>query len=433
MEYAVRGPIPRRAAELRKQGMETIACNIGNPQALGQKPITFFRQVLSLIEEPARIGRERKINAFYKKKPGSFTNFEERDFVSDYVLDYAENILSRMDAGIGAYTDSSGPAFIKESVARYIDARDGVDSSRGKPANPDNVFLTDGASEAVRHVLELLITDERDGIMIPIPQYPLYSATIKKCGGTQVDYYPDEDAGWIFDRSVLEESLAAAEKKGVRVKAIVVINPGNPTGAVLDENSIKEMIEFAGEHGIIIIADEVYQENMYGTEFHSFAKVLGTGDVPLMSLHSISKGFYGECGHRGGYLEVRNAPRVEGTDVSFVDVINKQASVALCSNTVGQMLMYLMLNPPEPGSDPYRQYIGERQFILNELSEKATMIRNGFNEMDGVECFGRTGALYLFPRLNKLPKGTNDFDYCMNLLEATGLCTSCSKKSCRSG
>lgn len=423
MEYAVRGPIPKRAAEMRQQGRVTIPCNIGNPQALGQSPITFYRQVLCLIEEPSRIARERRLNALSKKNPGAFEGCEERDFIAEYVLDYAENIVSKMDTGIGAYTDSTGPRFIRETVADYIDQRDDVDSSKGVRSNPDNVFITDGASEAARHLLELVITDHRDGIMIPIPQYPLYSATIKKCGGTQVNYYPDEDNGWTFDRSALEESLAAAKKDNVKVKAIVVINPGNPTGAVLDERTIREVIEFAGEHGIMIIADEVYQHNVYGAEFISFAKVMGEKDVALFSLHSVSKGFYGECGHRGGYLEVRNPPTAAGTGANFVDIITKQASVALCSNTVGQMLVYLMLNPPEEGSEPYSQYVEERDFILNELSDKAEMIKEAFKQMEGVESFGRTGAMYLFPRLNKIPKGTTDFDYCMSLLETTGLCT----------
>jgi aspartate/methionine/tyrosine aminotransferase len=130
-------------------------------------------------------------------------------------------------------------------------------------------------------------------------------------------------------------------QSGVNVKGIVVINPGNPTGAVLDEGSIRAVIQFAREHNLVIIADEVYQENVYGGKFISFAKVLGREDVPLFSMLSISKGFYGECGHRGGYLEVRNPPKVQGSDLDFIDLLTKQASVSLCSNTAGQVLTYL--------------------------------------------------------------------------------------------
>lgn len=420
MEYAVRGPIPKRAAELKALGMQTIPCNIGNPQALGQRPITFYRQVLSLLEDPSKISRERQMNKLVQNHPELAQ--EIGGGISDYVLDLTEDILAKSAGGLGAYTESSGPRFIREAVARFIDRRDGVSAS-GVKSNPDQIFITNGASEGAKYLIDLLITKPTDGIMIPIPQYPLYSASIKKAGGFQVNYYPDEDHGWIFDKSILESALATARKQGVTTKAIVVINPGNPTGSVLDEKTIQEVIDFASENHLVIIADEVYQENMYGAEFISFAKALGKRNVPLFSLHSVSKGFYGECGHRGGYMEVRNAPLVTGTALSFLDVLTKQASVSLCSNTVGQLLVYLMVNPPAPGSAPYAQFIAEKEAILKDLYEKATMIRAAFGQMDGVECFGRTGALYLFPRLNKLPQGTTDFDYCWNLLEKTGLTT----------
>lgn len=423
MEYAVRGPIPKRAAELRKQGMTTIPCNIGNPQALGQSPITFYRQVLGLVEDPSKIERERQFAKLLKSNINALNGIKSTDLISDYVLDLSENFLARMGNGLGAYSDSNGPLFIREAVAKFIDKRDGVDSSHGVRSNPDHIFITNGASEGARHIIDLLITDKNDGIMIPIPQYPLYSASIRKAGGVQVNYYPDEDSGWTLNSSLLYESLNSARKEGVRVKAIVVINPGNPTGAILEKKTIRDVIDFAKENDIVIIADEVYQENTYGEKFVSFANVLGKEDVPLFSLHSISKGFYGECGHRGGYLEIRNSPRAKGTDISFIDIILKQASVSLCSNTVGQLLIYLMVNSPEEGSEPYEQFKREKQFILDELYDKATAIREGFKQMDSVECFGRTGAMYLFPRLNKLPEGSTDFDYCMSLLENTGLST----------
>ncbi len=423
MEYAVRGPIPKRAAELKKQGMVTIPCNIGNPQALGQDPITFYRQVLSLVENPSSIGRERRLKDALKLDSDALIGFKKTDFISDYVLDLGEQFLSSMENGLGAYSESKGPLFIREAIARFIDLRDGVESSGGVSSDPDNIFITNGASEGAKHIMDLLIADGNDGIMVPIPQYPLYSASIKKAGGVQVNYYPDEDNGWALDGSILEEALNSATKDGVTVKGIVVINPGNPTGAILDEKTVREIIDFAKKNDIVVIADEVYQENVYGAEFVSFARALGEEPVPLFSLHSISKGFYGECGHRGGYLEVRNPPKASGTDLSLTDILLKQASVCLCSNTVGQLLVYLMASSPEEGSEPYCQFAEERQSVLDELHDKATMIRKGFEQMDSVECFGRTGAMYLFPRLGKLPGGSTDFDYCMNLLETTGLCT----------
>ena len=331
MEYAVRGPIPMRAVELENQGMKIIPCHIGNPQALGQSPIAYNRQVLSLVEDPSKISREIK----------------ESDFIPDDVLSVSESILANMKVGgTGAYTESKGERFVREAIAAFINKRDGYEETNEISSDPEKIFLTSGASQGVKFVIDLLIAQSNDGIMIPIPQYPLYSATIKKAGGKQVNYYPDEDSGWIFDKELLEESLEKAKNKGVNVKGIVVINPGNPTGAVLSEQSIRTVIEFAKEHELAILADEVYQENVYTGEFVSFAKVLGTETVPLFSFHSISKGFFGECGHRGGYLEVRNPPPIQGTNLDFVDMLTKQASVSLCANTAGQLLTYLMVTPP---------------------------------------------------------------------------------------
>lgn len=415
MEYAVRGPIPLRAAELGAQGQKTIPCNIGNPQALGQQPITFYREVISLLESPGRVARERRLRGVAGVAP--------EDLVDEYVLDVAERLLAQLKMGLGAYSESKGPRFIREAVSAYIDRRDAVDGRVAVASDPDRIFLTNGASEGTMFVLEILISGPTDGVMIPIPQYPLYSAAIKRCGGAQVDYHPDEERGWVLERDMLDASLAEATERGVNVKAIVVINPGNPTGAILAEHSIGEVIDFADEHGLLIIADEVYQHNVYGAEFVSFAKVLGKRDVGLFSLHSTSKGYCGECGHRGGYLEARNAPLLEGFELDFLDVLLKRASVSLCPNTVGQVMTYLMVAEPTQGSPPWARFVAERDAVLKALHDKATLIREAFGEMRGVECFGRIGAMYLFPRLSGLPEGTTDFDYCMALLEETGLCT----------
>jgi aspartate/methionine/tyrosine aminotransferase len=325
--------------------------------------------------------------------------------------------------GTGAYTESKGERFIREAIAEFVDNRDGLERVESVRSDPEKIFLTSGASQGVKFVIDLLIADSNDGIMIPIPQYPLYSASIKRAGGVQVNYYPDEEGGWAFDQELLEESYNKARKNRVNVKGIVVINPGNPTGAVLSETSIREVITFARKHQLAIIADEVYQENVYAGEFVSFAMVLGTEDVPLFSMHSISKGFYGECGHRGGYLEVRNPPKVQGSDMDFVDLLTKQASVSLCANTAGQILTYLMVSSPRKGSESHQQFLREKEIVLSELKSKAIMVKEAFTRMKGVDCFGEIGAMYLFPRLNKLPAGKTDFDYCMALLEKTGLCT----------
>ena len=325
-QYAVRGAIVARASELERQGRRIIYCNIGNPQSLGQRPLTFVRQVLSLAEYPALL----------ESPPAGLFPEDAREA--------ARLVLRESPHGLGAYTESRGFRFVRQAVADFVHERDGI------PTDAEHVFLTDGASKGVQAVLRLLVDGPGDGVMIPIPQYPLYSASITLLGGSQVPYLLDEANDWRLSREALETAHAAAVAKGIRVRAIAVINPGNPTGAVLDEANVEMVLDFAHRHGLSILADEVYQENVYrtGDRFVSFASVLvrrGILDVPLWSFHSVSKGFLGECGHRGGYLECRNVP----DDV--MGEVEKLQSVALCANSVGQVVTWIMVRPPRPG-DP---------------------------------------------------------------------------------
>ena len=127
----------------------------------------------------------------------------------------------------------------------------------GFPADPNDIFLTDGASPAVHMMMQLLIGSENDGILCPIPQYPLYSASITLHGGTHISYYLDEETGWALEISELENQLKTARSRGVNVKALVVINPGNPTGRVLAEANQREIVEFCRKEGLVLLADEV--------------------------------------------------------------------------------------------------------------------------------------------------------------------------------
>jgi aspartate/methionine/tyrosine aminotransferase len=395
-EYAVRGPIVARAQELERQGRRIIYCNIGNPQSLGQRPVTWVRQVLALSEWPELAS---------KVPPGTFP---------EDVLETARTIARESRYGLGAYTESKGWRFVREAVARFISARDGIAS------DPEAIYLTDGASKGVQAALRILIADEKDGILIPIPQYPLYSATITLYGGTAIGYHLDEANGWKLSRATLDRSIADARKKGIRPRAICVINPGNPSGAVLDEANVEMVLRFAAEHGLAVLADEVYQDNVWreGDRFISFAKVLerlALRDLSLFSFHSVSKGYLGECGHRGGWLECRNVPP------KVQDEITKLQSIALCANSAGQIVTYLLVTPPRADGPSYPLYERERREILDALRKKAAIVGKGLDAIEGVRCNEVTGAMYAFPRI-ELPPGVTDFDYCLALLEATGIC-----------
>jgi aspartate/methionine/tyrosine aminotransferase len=394
--YAVRGPIVARAAELERAGREIIFCNIGNPQSLGQRPLTWVRQVLALSEYPELLDQV---------PPGTFP--------ADVVA-AARRVGEGSQHGLGIYTESKGFRFVREAVAAFITERDAL------PADPEAIYLTDGASKAVQSVLRMLIAGPGDGILIPIPQYPLYSATIALYEGTALTYELDEAADWGFSRATLEAAHAAALARGIRPRAIVVINPGNPTGAVLDEHNVELVLEFAREKGLAVLADEVYQDNVYraGARFVSFARVLarlGWSDVSLFSFHSTSKGYLGECGHRGGYVECRNVP----ADVQAE--LTKLQSVALCANTAGQVVLYLQVRPPRPGDPSHQRWAREKREVLEPLAKKAGIVERGLSAVPGIHCQPVAGAMYAFPRID-LPPGVTDVEYCMALLEETGIC-----------
>ncbi len=403
MKYAVRGPIVQRAQELEAQGREIIYCNIGNPQALGQHPLTYIRQTLALIECPELL-----------------SNPKISTIIPADIIAKAKEILQKHPHGTGAYSHSLGIEFIREAVAEFITRRDRI------PSNKNHIFLTDGASKGVQNVILSLLRNPNDGILIPIPQYPLYSATLTLYGGHQIPYYLDETHEWSLNEKNLETSISEAKKNGIHPVAIAVINPGNPTGAVLTEENIQMIIRFAKKYNLAILADEVYQDNIYEKNhpFHSFAKVLVNSnekEVALFSFHSVSKGYMGECGHRGGYAELRNVP----DDV--LEQLVKLQSINLCSNIPGQLVTYLMLTPPQPADESYQTFIKERDLIINSLKERAALLAEGLNAIEGVSVDIPQGAMYAFVKFTLPAKKHHDDskeneEYCLQLLEKTGIC-----------
>lgn len=225
------------------------------------------------------------------------TNFDESKYPEDAKKRATAILKGCGGQSIGAYSDAAGIEIIRHHVAEYIQNRDG-----GIPSRFEDVYLSAGASHSIKTVLRLLnceIDGKPPGIMVPTPQYPLYSATIAEYGMHQIGYYLNEDTNWGLDIPELERSLAEA-KKYCNPRAIVVINPGNPTGQVLTRDNIQNIIKFANEHQLFIFADEVYQDNVYEKEstFHSFKKVLfEMGDpykgMELASFMSCSKGYMG--------------------------------------------------------------------------------------------------------------------------------------------
>ena len=430
--YAVRGALLARAMALEKEGHAIIRCNIGNPQALGQHPISFARQVLSLVLNP------ELVDAMAGGPAAGGGSLADKRRAAAAKLLYPADVVARAQAylgavpSVGAYSDSQGVPLVRREVAAFIAARDG-----GHAASPDDVFLTDGASAGVKYWMQAAIRGPQDAVLVPIPQYPLYSAVTTLFNGTLAPYYLDEGAGWEVHLAELERALAASRADGRNVRALVVINPGNPTGQCLGEEAMRAIVAFCRREGLVLMADEVYQENIYrpDRQFTSFKKVLrdleadeaeaaaGGGNlppVPLVSFHSISKGFTGECGLRGGYFETANVPE------EIKAQILKIASVSLCSSVPGQLAVGLMVNPPRAGDASFAAYDGERRAILDSLRRRATKLHAALNRLEGVSCQPLQGAMYAFPSITLPPKAiaaaaaagvAPDFLYALRLLE----------------
>ncbi|KAG8532907.1 uncharacterized protein KY384_002785 [Bacidia gigantensis] len=392
-----------------------ISANIGNPQQLDQKPLTFIRQVCSLVENPALLDNPDILQLYFR-------------YPTD-VIARARHLLSECKS-VGAYSASQGVPAIRKSVAAFIERRDGY------PANEGDVFLCAGASSGVNTMMNVMCKDGKSGVLVPIPQYPLYTATLSVLGAKCVPYFLDEGTGWGTDLQGIKESYENAIKEGTEVRALVVINPGNPTGACLGEKDVRGVIEFAAEKGVVVVADEVYQTNVFVGEFTSFKKMLRQmqaeeggkekyGDVELVSLNSVSKGMIGECGHRGGYFELT------GFDPEVVAQIYKFVSIGLCAPVVGQCVLDCVVNPPKEGEPSYQTYFEEYEGIKRGLKERATALYEVFKKMEGVELKEPQGSMYLFPTI-QLPAAAvsaaqkegrkPDEFYCSRLLDATGIC-----------
>ncbi|GKT32566.1 Probable alanine aminotransferase, mitochondrial [Aduncisulcus paluster] len=388
-----------------------IYSNLGNPHALGQDPIFYFREVMGLASMPHLFDDE-----------STKASFEPE------VIEHARKISESFGrGGTGKYTDTQGVMFARKSVAEYISKRDGY------PAKPEDIYMCDGATPGIQMVLRIALREKTDGVMIPIPQYPLYNACITLYDGAACPYYLDEEKDWALTLEEMERAHAEAVKKGINPRVCVVVNPGNPTGNVLNVEIMKDIAKFCHEKKMLLLADEVYQRNIYMPEefpWVSFKKIvcdlgLDKKGFELCSVHSTSKGMVGECGRRGGYFELINVSD------EVRSAILKLTSL-LCVNSAGQIMTHLMVSAPQKKGEGkardacYDQYKG----IFESLQRKAKKLHKFFTSLEGVTCCSPQGALYLFPRITIPEKAIHkakeegipaDELYCVEMLESTGL------------
>ncbi|XP_011053137.1 PREDICTED: alanine aminotransferase 2-like [Acromyrmex echinatior] len=415
MEFAVRGPLFVRALEIEKElqkGVEkpfkeVIKVNTGDAHAMGQQPITFLRQVLTLTVSPNLLNDSR---------------------YPEDAKNRARMILENCNGGsVGSYPEIRGIECIRQHVAQYIQERDG-----GIPCDYHNIILSNGASIGIKSFLNLFnerIDDKPSGVLIPIPQYPLYSATLAEFGLAQIGYYLDEDNKWSLEVSELERTLRKVEDT-CNPRVLVVINPGNPTGQVLTRKNIENVIRFAHKHHLFLLADEVYQNNVYDKDsaFHSFKKVMTEMGEPyskmeLASFMSISKGYMGECGIRGGYAEIINM------DPKVMKVLLKSIS-AIYPTVLGQIILDVVVTPPRSNEPSYELFQKETEKILRSLAEKSQLVDDILNSIPGYKANPPMGAMYAFPRFELPSKAIEaarakdqepDVFYASELLENTGI------------
>jgi alanine transaminase len=348
-----------------------------------------------------------------------------KDLFPEDVRERASSYLAGIGgSGAGAYSHSKGHSVFRKDVADYFTERDGFE------ADIEDFFLTDGASPACKMVLQLAVRGPKDGVLLPIPQYPLYTATMSLLGGQSVGYFLDEEGGWSIQLEELERAVKDFRATGGNLRAIVVINPGNPTGQVLSRQTIENVLKFAEQEQLMVLADEVYQDNIHadGKEFVSFRKVareIGT-TVEVFSFHSVSKGVVGECGLRGGLVHCENV----AADVK--DEMYKLVSVNLCSNVLGQALMASSLRHPAADGPSRALYDQQRGETKAALKRKAKIVTERFNAMEGIECQPIEGAMYAFPRVTikgyVMKKAISfatpaDQIYCLEMVNRTGVVT----------
>ncbi|XP_056913870.1 alanine aminotransferase 1-like [Takifugu flavidus] len=393
----------------KKPYQQVINVSSGDPQRAGVKPLTFVRQVLSACLYPELLTR------------GSLP--------AD-VRQRAQRILGECVGGsVGSYSATAGIPGIVHRLSEFISQRDG-----GIPSDPENIYISPGSQWALQNILNLLVKADgplRTGVLTPGPGHRVTTVSIMGLGAVSVPYHLDEDRGW--ELQVEELHRALEEAKGIcNPAALYITNPGNPTGQVQSRKSMEEVIRFASEKKLFLLADEVYQECVFGqkSEFLSYKRVLFEMGSPycdtveLASFHSASKGFMGECGLRAGYVELVNI------DPKVMKYIYKLFSKDSCAPVLGQIALDMMAKPPQPGDPSYPLYHTEIQNIRNTMAHNLKRVSEVVNSLPGVTCQPVEGGAFAFPRVHFPPKAIQkaeelgmkpDTFYCMKILEEVGL------------
>ena len=291
--------------------------------------------------------------------------------------------------GHNGYGPSSGIRSGREAVAAEY-------TGKGFPVTPDRAFLTAGTSEGIEFALGAL-ADEGSEVLLPVPTYPLYTAVLTKLGARPVFYRTDPARGWSPDLDHLRSLITPA------TRALVIIDPNNPTGATYSTETRLALLDFADRHGLPIIADEVYGD----LGFEGSVPMIGSldPDAPIITFSSLSKAYLAP-GWRAGWMGIGRSPRLD----EVVKAVSKLADARLCSTLPMQYAITAALTGDRSHQVAFRAALKERAAITTER----------LNAIPGVSCVAPTAAFYAMPRVT-LPPGKTDEDYVYALLRATGV------------
>ncbi|MFN3616477.1 MAG: pyridoxal phosphate-dependent aminotransferase [Aquabacterium sp.] len=342
--YDIRGPVLEKARQMEEDGHKIIKLNIGNLAVFG-------------LEPPDEI-----------------------------VQDMIRNL-----SGAAGYTDSKGLFAPRKSVVHYCQEK-GI-----KGVTVDDVYLGNGASELIVMAINALC-NEGDEVLLPAPDYPLYTAAVALSGGRPVHYICDEQQDWYPDIADIRAKITP------RTKAIVVINPNNPTGALYPDSLLREIIEVAREHQLIVMADEIYDKTLYDGHTHTSLASLAD-DVLFLTFNGLSKN-YRSCGYRAGWMVVSGEKR-HAKD--YIEGLNMLASMRLCANTPGQLAIQTALGG--------YQSIKDLVAPSGRLCKQRDLAYDMLTQIPGVSVVKPKGALYMFPRLDpKLYPIADDQQFAYELL-----------------
>jgi alanine-synthesizing transaminase len=325
--YDIRGPVLDEAKRLEEEGRRIIKLNIGNPAPFG---------------------------------------FEAPD---DILVDVIRNLPQAQ-----GYSDSQGLLSARTAIVQHYQEQ-GIDT-----VDVDDVWLGNGVSELITLSLQAML-DNGDEVLVPSPDYPLWTAATSLAGGRPVHYLCDESNGWQPDLDDLRSKVTD------RTKAIVVINPNNPTGAVYSEAVLEELAAVARQHGLVVMADEIYDKVLYDDAVHvPFARL--APDVFALTFNGLSKA-YRVAGFRSGWMMV-SGPKRHAT--SYLEGITILANMRLCANVPAQHAVQVALGG--------RQSIKDLILPGGRLLEQRDAAVSALHEIPGVTCAVPKGALYVFPRLD---------------------------------